>query len=174
MRYIDSVLSHSPLREECPNTEFSLVRIFLYSDWIRENKDQKIVRILTLFTQCSLTLLRPGFIGLWIFGVSHLIHPCSIIIRDSYWLAIYVVLIHDKRANIKEKWSNDVIIFLNEITNFTKFCHNPMVHIFWKINLSKLKISSLLAWSPKLGNQKINFHQNHNLVTSLVPKWVNF
>ena len=29
------------LREKCPNTEFSLVRIFLYSDWIQKKTDQK-------------------------------------------------------------------------------------------------------------------------------------
>ena len=28
------------LREKCPNREFFLVRIFLYSDWIQENADQ--------------------------------------------------------------------------------------------------------------------------------------
>ena len=32
--------------------EFFLVRIFLYSDWIQENTDQKKLRIWTLFTQC--------------------------------------------------------------------------------------------------------------------------
>ena len=30
-----------PLREKCPNTEFLLVRIFLYLDWIQENTYQK-------------------------------------------------------------------------------------------------------------------------------------
>ena len=34
-----------PLRERCPNTEFFLVRIFLYSVQIRENTDQKKLRI---------------------------------------------------------------------------------------------------------------------------------
>ena len=29
------------LREKCPNTEFFLIRIFLYSDWKQENTDQK-------------------------------------------------------------------------------------------------------------------------------------
>ena len=29
------------MREKCPNTEFFLVRIFLYSVRIQENKDQK-------------------------------------------------------------------------------------------------------------------------------------
>ena len=29
------------LCEKCPNTELFLVRIFLYSDWIQENTDQK-------------------------------------------------------------------------------------------------------------------------------------
>ena len=36
------------LREKCPNT----LPVFLYSDWIQENAGQKILRILTLFTQC--------------------------------------------------------------------------------------------------------------------------
>ena len=40
------------LHEKCPNTEFFLVRIFPHSDWIRENMDQKKLRIWTLFTQC--------------------------------------------------------------------------------------------------------------------------
>ena len=49
------------LREKCPNAEFFLVRLFLYSDWIRrfteysvriqENTDQKKLRIWKLFTQ---------------------------------------------------------------------------------------------------------------------------
>ena len=29
------------LREKCPNKELFLVRIFLFSDWIQENTDQK-------------------------------------------------------------------------------------------------------------------------------------
>ena len=29
------------LREKCPNAQFILVRIFLYSHWIQENTDQK-------------------------------------------------------------------------------------------------------------------------------------
>ena len=43
------------LCDKCPDTEFFLVRIFPYSDWIRENTDQKNLRIWTLFTQwlCS-------------------------------------------------------------------------------------------------------------------------
>ena len=36
-----SVYILTSLREKCPNTEFFLVRIFPYSDWIRENTDQK-------------------------------------------------------------------------------------------------------------------------------------
>ena len=31
----------SALREKCPNTEFFLVRIFVYSYWIQEDTDQK-------------------------------------------------------------------------------------------------------------------------------------
>ena len=40
------------LREKCPKMEFFLVCIFLYSDWIQANTDQKKLRIWTLFTQC--------------------------------------------------------------------------------------------------------------------------
>ena len=40
------------LREKCPNTELFLVRIFLYSDWIR-----RFLRIWTLFTQCKCNLI---------------------------------------------------------------------------------------------------------------------
>ena len=39
------------LRENCPNTENFLVRIFLFSVQIQENTDQKKLRIWTLFTQ---------------------------------------------------------------------------------------------------------------------------
>ena len=39
------------LREKYRNTEFFLVCIFPYSVWIREDKDQKKLRIWTLFTQ---------------------------------------------------------------------------------------------------------------------------
>ena len=39
------------LCEKCLNTEFFMARIFLYSDWIQENTDQKKFRIWTLFTQ---------------------------------------------------------------------------------------------------------------------------
>ena len=38
--------------QKCPNTELFLVRIFLYSDWIQKNTDQKHLRIWILFTQC--------------------------------------------------------------------------------------------------------------------------
>ena len=39
------------LHEKNPNTEFFLVRIFLYSEWIQENTDQEKLRIWTIFTQ---------------------------------------------------------------------------------------------------------------------------
>ena len=43
------------LRENCPNTEFFLVRILLYSVQIRGNTDQKKLRIWTLILdpQCK-------------------------------------------------------------------------------------------------------------------------
>ena len=39
------------LREKCQNTEFPLVRIFLYSVQMQENVDQKKIRIWTFFTR---------------------------------------------------------------------------------------------------------------------------
>ena len=50
------------LREKCPNTEFFLVPIFLYSVRIQENTDQKKLRIWTLFTQCNAYLKRDLYI----------------------------------------------------------------------------------------------------------------
>ena len=43
LKYTHPILNVSilALREKCPNTEFFLVRIFLYSDWIQENMDQR-------------------------------------------------------------------------------------------------------------------------------------
>ena len=57
-RVLDIILE-TPLHENCPNTEFSLVHIFLYLDRINlriqleygKNTDQKKLRIWTLFTQ---------------------------------------------------------------------------------------------------------------------------
>ena len=46
-------LRNVTLREKCLNTEFFLVRIFLYSVQIEENTDQKKLRIWTLFTYCN-------------------------------------------------------------------------------------------------------------------------
>ena len=37
----DNINAILTLREKCPNTELFLVRVFLYSDWIQENTDQK-------------------------------------------------------------------------------------------------------------------------------------
>ena len=47
-----SILHNSTLREKCPNTELFLVRISPYSVRMRENTDQKQVRIWTLLTEC--------------------------------------------------------------------------------------------------------------------------
>ena len=51
------------LRGKCPNTEFFLVRIFVYSNWIPENTDWKKLSIWTLFTQCMPPPL--WFLSLW-------------------------------------------------------------------------------------------------------------
>ena len=49
------------LHENCPNTEFFLVRIFLYLFRIQENKDQKKPRIWTLFTQLREFRVRASY-----------------------------------------------------------------------------------------------------------------
>ena len=69
------IYSELSLREKCPNTEFSLVLILLYSGWIQENMnlkklaysvrtreytDQKKTRIRTLFTQCLLMIFTES------------------------------------------------------------------------------------------------------------------
>ena len=45
------------MHEKCPNTEFFLVCIFLYSDWIQENTDQRKLRLWIFFTQCKFKAL---------------------------------------------------------------------------------------------------------------------
>ena len=52
--YYQGLIVKATLREKCPNTEFLLVRIFLYSD-------QKKLRIWTLFTQCQCSLFLNFF-----------------------------------------------------------------------------------------------------------------
>ena len=49
-------LPFKELLEMCPNTEFFLVRIFPYSVQKGENKDQKKLRIWTLFMQLSVNV----------------------------------------------------------------------------------------------------------------------
>ena len=46
------------LRKKCPNTKFFLFRIFPYSVRMRENTDQKKLRIRTLFKQCVIQLIK--------------------------------------------------------------------------------------------------------------------
>ena len=49
------------LCEKCSNTEFLLVRIFLYLDWKQKNTDQKKLRFWTFFTQCFGSLIHLIF-----------------------------------------------------------------------------------------------------------------
>ena len=74
------------LREKCPNTEFFLVSIFLYSVRIQENTDQKKLRIWTLFTHWICTHFGKIRSQLWI--------PCMIFrkcIVDRYFAKIKVL-----------------------------------------------------------------------------------
>ena len=52
------------LTQKCPNTEFFLVRIFMYSVRVQENTDQRKVRIWTLFTQWNYVKERNHCISL--------------------------------------------------------------------------------------------------------------
>ena len=54
--YPDQYRGALTLREKCPNTEFFLVRIFLYSGRIQENTDQEKHHIWALFTKCNAPL----------------------------------------------------------------------------------------------------------------------
>ena len=63
--------SGSPLRENCPNTELFLVRVFLYLDWIQENTDQKQFRNWTLLTQFVFSRIRTEYGDLQIYLVNH-------------------------------------------------------------------------------------------------------
>ena len=49
--------SYYTLREKCPNTEFFVVCVFLYSVRIQENTDRKKLHIWTLFTQGANTTI---------------------------------------------------------------------------------------------------------------------
>ena len=49
------------LREKCPNTEISLVRIFLYAVQIQENAERKKLRAWTLFTKCEQLRIMRDF-----------------------------------------------------------------------------------------------------------------
>ena len=40
-RWFHAMSQWQSLREKCPNKELFLVRIFLYTNWIKENRDQK-------------------------------------------------------------------------------------------------------------------------------------
>ena len=74
------------LREKCPNTEFFLVRIFLYSDWIRkfmskspysvqiqENMDQNTLRVCPSFSQFYNSFTQSFLLsftgGMWLLNI---------------------------------------------------------------------------------------------------------
>ena len=61
---------HQTWREKCPNTEFFLGRIFLYSVQTSGNMDQKNLRIWTLFTQWGFKRLAESISGQFTFNIS--------------------------------------------------------------------------------------------------------
>ena len=59
------------IREKCPNAEFVLVHIFLYSVQIQEKMDQKRLRIWTLFKQCMEMSLAISITS-WLYKITNL------------------------------------------------------------------------------------------------------
>ena len=91
------------LREKCPDTELFLVRIFLYSDWIREIWTRKKMCIWKLFTQWVCQNYAQ-FELRWA--------PDSVINIFSKWdRCILVVIIND----YKTVWGNLEILFLSQV-----------------------------------------------------------
>ena len=81
------------LSEKCPNMEFFLVCIFLYSDGIQENKDQKKLRIWTLFTQ----RLIKWNIPFHKFYVRPTSKNCMFLFKD--WLKFFIARWPEKSFN---------------------------------------------------------------------------
>ena len=82
-------------KQKCLNTEFFLKRIFLYSDWIQENRDQKKLRIWNsvfkkkLFSRSDFFLsLRSTLISNWqknIFSYRHIFCWLSLSKNLIFW-----------------------------------------------------------------------------------------
>ena len=77
-RYVDL---YRPLHEECSNTEFFQVRVFMYSVRIQKNTEQKnLPRIWTLFTQwtCLSSVYKSGLLASYfIFPISNNNSPAT-------------------------------------------------------------------------------------------------
>ena len=101
-----SQLMISSLREKCPGMEFFLVRIFPHSDWIRENTDQKNLRIWTLSTQCvsSASIRQFMYVNLWKIVF---IMESNVFVIPSYHLLVQI-----------KKWKQQ-----NNLWNLFKTCN---------------------------------------------------
>ena len=140
--YHDFCLSYLEfsLREKCPNTEFFLVRIFPYSDWIRgdsispysvrihENTYQKKLRIWTLYTQCLFSISWILFFQILNFNISEL------------W-NILCVFESSKREQFKTQTRWDALHDLVPFAQFQKCKKHP-----W----SCVTFSKVASWSLQL------------------------
>ena len=91
------VLTFPPLREKCQNTEFFVVCIFLYLDWMQENTDQKKLSIWTLFTHCTRLLITSIHLPTCNFYLLICTTSVSIFLSiSSTYSAIFIVTVRIK------------------------------------------------------------------------------
>ena len=109
------------LREKCRNTEYFLVRIFLYSVQIQENTDQKILRIWTLSrSECeSKSRFRDKSVSIfWLFFREF--YTTTFLCKSVDWF-LYDRDLRHKRINKAMSLIIVTAIFIERLssTNFT-------------------------------------------------------
>ena len=113
-----------PLREKCSNTEFFLVRVFLYLDLIQKNTDQTNLRIWTFFKKCSISSFYKR--NLDVFTYTHgnnILKQCKILVHasftkikvglDCYWGSEFSSYKIELRNQVKQ---NDVTLRVSNST----------------------------------------------------------
>ena len=107
----------STLRKKCPNMEFFLIRIFLYSVRIQKNADQKKLRIWTLFTQCEINggTDKNKFTHWYIM----LKNDQTYFLRSNHKIFMFISLFFDSmHERIKIIWAFSVFSFQETLHSF--------------------------------------------------------
>ena len=123
--------SSKTLPEMSPNTELVLVRIFLYSDWIRrfskspysigirENTDQKELRTWTLFTQWNVNF----------------VNTCKALLKN-------------KNKNENKNFSRSALVHMKYKVCLKYFVHDCLWKYLFASNLSQVSLKlNLLTYS---------------------------